>query len=50
MPDICFTAKTLGIQLMDRIVFNGINYQVESVDDISMTGVVRLQLGVDSRL
>jgi len=42
-------AKSLGIQAMDRIVYSGANYQVESPDDVALPGVVRLQLGVDTR-
>jgi len=42
-------AKSLGIQAMDRIVYNGANYQVESPDDVALPGVVRLQLGTDTR-
>lgn len=41
--------KSLGIQEMDRIVYGGSNFQVESVDDVAMIGVVRLQLAVDVR-
>lgn len=42
-------AKSLGIQKMDRMIYNGANYQVDSVDDVALAGVVRLQLGVDAR-
>jgi hypothetical protein len=42
-------AKVLGVCEMDRLVYSGVNYLVESVDDIAMPGVVRLQLGVDTR-
>jgi len=42
-------AKNPGVQPMDRMVYNGANYQVESVDDVALAGVVRLQLGVDTR-
>ncbi len=44
-----YVAKSLGVQVMDRVVYNGANYQVESLDDIGLPGVVRLQLGVDAR-
>lgn len=43
-------AKSLGVQPMDRLVYNGANYQVDSVDDVALAGVVRLQLGVDTRV
>lgn len=42
-------AKSLGVQVMDRMVYSGANYQVESLDDIGLPGVVRLQLGIDTR-
>ncbi len=42
-------AKSLGVQVMDRIVYSNENYQVESLDDVALSGVVRLQLGVDIR-
>jgi hypothetical protein len=42
-------AKSLGMLVMDRIVFNGDNYQVESIDDIGLSGVARIQLGMDVR-
>jgi len=41
-------SKTIGIVLRDRIIYNGKNYDVISVDDI-MQGIVRLQAAVDSR-
>jgi hypothetical protein len=41
--------KSLGAKVLDRIVYNGRNYRVESVDDVAMSGVVRLQLGEDTR-
>ena len=41
--------KSLGIQELDRIVYGGSNYRVESVDDVAMIGVVRLQLAADVR-
>jgi hypothetical protein len=41
--------KSLGITEMDRIVYANTNYRVESVDDIAMAGVVRVQLSVDTR-
>jgi len=42
-------AKSLGIQQMDRIIYNGANYQVESVDDVALPGIVRIQLSTDTR-
>lgn len=42
-------AKSLGVQAMDRMVYNGANYQVESVDDVALQGIVRLQLSTDTR-
>ena len=40
--------KSVGVQLQDRIVYNG-NLQVVSVDDVALKGVYRLQLAVDLR-
>lgn len=40
--------KSYGIQQMDRVIVNG-NYQVDSVDDILIQGVARLQLSEDLR-
>lgn len=41
--------KSSGIELLDRLVFNGTNYQVSSIDDIGMDGVVRVQAESDLR-
>lgn len=41
--------STLGIERLDRIVVNGKNLQVESVDDIGLSGVVRVQCSADLR-
>lgn len=41
--------KAVGVALGDRIVYGGRNFMVESVDDIAMPGVVRVQLGEDAR-
>lgn len=41
--------KALGVQLQDRVVYAGRNFMVESIDDIAMPGVVRVQLGEDAR-
>jgi hypothetical protein len=42
-------AKSLGVQVMDRIVYSGTNYQVDAVDDIALPGIVRIQLSTDTR-
>lgn len=42
-------SKSLGIMMLDRLVFNGTNYQVSSIDDIGMDGVVRVQAESDLR-
>lgn len=42
-------AKSLGVQVMDRVVYNGANYQVDAVDDIALPGIVRIQLSTDTR-
>jgi hypothetical protein len=39
--------KSIGVVMRDRIIYNGKNYDVISVDDIME--IVRLQLAVDSR-
>lgn len=41
--------KALGVTLEDRIIYNDRPFQVESLDDIAMEGVVRVQLGKDAR-
>jgi len=41
-------SKSNGIILRDRIVYNGKNYDVISIDDV-LDGICRLQLGIDSR-
>jgi len=41
--------KSLGVEILDRFVFNGKNYQVNSIDDIGLAGVARVQLGMDNR-
>lgn len=38
------------VKMMDRVVFNGRPYQVDAVNDIGMTGVVRLQASHDVRV
>lgn len=42
--------KVFGVVALDRIVFDGKNYEVASVDDIGMSGVARVQLSKDNRL
>ncbi len=41
--------KSLGVVLLDRFVFNGDNYQVDSIDDVGMAGVARIQVSQDTR-
>lgn len=41
--------KTLGVELLDRIIHNGENLRVDSVDDVGMSGVWRLQVSDDVR-
>lgn len=41
--------KSIGVIELDRIVYNGSNYQVVSIDDVALKGVVRIQLAVDLR-
>lgn len=41
--------KSAGIQLLDRIVYEGENYKVESVDPIAMPGISRIQASMDTR-
>lgn len=41
--------KSIGIIELDRMVYNGDNYQVDSIDDVALKGIVRIQLSVDVR-
>jgi len=41
--------KDLGVLELDRIEYNGKNYQVASIDDIGLDGVSRVQLAKDLR-
>lgn len=41
--------KNLGILELDRIEYNDRKYQVASIDDIGMSGILRLQLSKDLR-
>lgn len=42
-------SKSLGVRRLDRIRFENNNYQVISIDDIGMNGVVRCQVSEDFR-
>ncbi len=41
--------KTLGAKLLDRVVYNDEVLRVESIDDVGMSGVCRLQVAEDKR-
>lgn len=41
--------KSLGVVLLDRFVFNDDPYQVDSIDDVGMAGVARIQVSQDTR-
>lgn len=41
--------KSVGVQVMDRIVLDGKNYQLDSLDDVMLQGIARLQLSEDLR-
>lgn len=41
--------KSADVKVLDRIVFNSDNYQVDSVDDVALEGVVRIQASQDIR-
>ena len=38
-----------GIELQDRVIHKNKNYEVVSIDDIGMQGVIRVQLSIDLR-
>lgn len=42
-------SKTLGIVLLDRFVHDNKKYQVDSIDEIGMSGVARVQCSDDNR-
>jgi len=42
-------SKSLGVKELDRLVYNGKDYQVDVIDDIGLPGVDRVQLSVDVR-
>jgi hypothetical protein len=37
------------VQLMDRVILDGKAYQADSLDDVMLQGVVRIQLSEDLR-
>jgi hypothetical protein len=41
--------KSISAMELDRIVYNGDNYKVVSIDDVALKGIDRLQLGFDER-
>lgn len=41
--------KSISAVELDRIVYNGDNYQIDSIDDVALKGIDRLQLGTDVR-
>jgi len=41
--------KSISAIALDRMVYDGSNYQVESVDSIGLIGVLRIQLSTDLR-
>lgn len=41
--------KSLGLEKLDRIVYNNKNYQVVSIDSIGLDGVSMIQLSIDNR-
>lgn len=42
--------KPIGVRQLDRVIYNGGLYCVESVDDVMLGGVVRIQVSVDTRV
>lgn len=42
-------AKSYGVEMFDRIIYNGDPYRVDAVDEVGMDGVSRLQLSLDRR-
>lgn len=42
--------KSLGVELLDRFVFNDKKYQVDSIDEIGLQGVIRCQASTDLRV
>jgi hypothetical protein len=41
--------KLIGADMLDRIIMNGDNLEVVSIDSTSLAGVAKIQLGVDVR-
>lgn len=41
--------KSMGVSLLDRFIFNGKNFKVDSLDDVGMDGVIRAQVSDDVR-
>lgn len=42
-------SKVLELKELDRIIYDGKNYEVVSIDDIGMSGIYRIQVSVDLR-
>lgn len=42
--------KSLGVELLDRFIFNGEKYQVASIDSLGLVGTIRVQLQADLRV
>jgi len=42
--------RSIGVQLLDRVVYNGNPYQVDSIDDLMLPGLVRVQCSADTRV
>lgn len=42
--------KSIGVRQLDRVIYNDGLYCVESVDDVMLGGVVRIQVSVDTRV
>lgn len=47
---IFFIPVTSNIQKRDRFTLDGVNYQVDSPDDIKLPGIIRVQCSNDTRL
>ena len=41
--------KNANMKELDRVVYEGKNYRVNSIDNIAMDGIVRIQAGIDTR-
>ena len=42
-------SKNTNLKELDRIVYQGSNYRVDSIDDVGMEGIARVQVSVDTR-